>query len=241
MRATFVARSGSPVSPPLEGAGRRRADRDDLERVPLSFEHGRQVAGVLLAVAPEIDADLRGLEPLGRRRAHGCHRRGIRVPRNISLMGFGNFEIGRQCVPALSTIPIDAKRHRSRTGELLLRLLVARPKRGPAARRTRPSGWMWVSSSIERGIDGTRRRRTAGRARTSRKVDGIMSGNGLPQVGLVGVGVMGSAIATRLLERGHGLGCATPIPRGRRRWSPAGPSRARARCLRRGRLRRSSA
>jgi LacI family gluconate utilization system Gnt-I transcriptional repressor len=40
-------------------------------------------------------------------------------------MGFGDFEIGGQCVPALSTVRIDAEGIGRRVGELLLRILDA--------------------------------------------------------------------------------------------------------------------
>lgn len=37
-------------------------------------------------------------------------------------MGFGNFEVGAQCFPALTTVSVDAKQVGRRTGEYLLRL-----------------------------------------------------------------------------------------------------------------------
>ncbi|BAQ45791.1 transcriptional regulator [Methylobacterium aquaticum] len=52
-----------------------------------------------------------------------CQRRGIRVPQDVRLLGFGDFEIGRQCVPRLSTISVDPDEIGRRTGALLLGLL----------------------------------------------------------------------------------------------------------------------
>ncbi len=52
-----------------------------------------------------------------------CQRRGVRVPQDLMILGFGDFEIGRQCVPRLSTIAVDPVEIGRRTGDLLLRLL----------------------------------------------------------------------------------------------------------------------
>ena len=73
-------------------------------------------------------------------------------------------EIGRQCVPALTTIRIDARDIGSRTGELLLRLLD-----GPAKTAAEPPG------PIDVGFELVQRETTAPAARarragTSRKV-----------------------------------------------------------------------
>ena len=107
----------------LKELGQGDAPIVQLERVPVSFEHGARSLALLLEREPEIDAifavsDLSAVGALME-----CHRRGIRVPEDISLMGFGDFEIGRQCVPSLSTIAVDAKDIGRRTGEMLLRLL----------------------------------------------------------------------------------------------------------------------
>jgi LacI family gluconate utilization system Gnt-I transcriptional repressor len=93
------------------------------ERVPLSFEQGARSLAALLERAPDVEAvfavsDLAAVGALME-----CHRREIHVPRDLSLIGFGDFEIGRQCVPALTTIRVDARDIGRRTGELLLRLL----------------------------------------------------------------------------------------------------------------------
>ncbi len=45
------------------------------------------------------------------------------VPEDVQILGFGDVEIGRQCVPRLSTIAVDAAEIGLRTGALLLGLL----------------------------------------------------------------------------------------------------------------------
>ncbi|MDR6293904.1 MULTISPECIES: LacI family DNA-binding transcriptional regulator [Inquilinus] len=91
--------------------------------VPLSFAGGAAAMAHLLDTAGPLDAvfaisDLAAFGALME-----CQRRGIAVPGSLSVLGFGDFEIGDQCVPALSTIGIDAEDIGRRVGELLLRLL----------------------------------------------------------------------------------------------------------------------
>ncbi|MGK9237241.1 LacI family DNA-binding transcriptional regulator [Inquilinus limosus] len=123
-------------------------------QVPLSFAGGAAAMAQLLDTAGPIDAvfavsDLAAVGALME-----CHRRGIAVPGQVSILGFGDFEIGAQCVPALSTVRIDAAGIGHRVGELLLRILApeddapAPPRvidvgfeiveRGSTARRPRP-------------------------------------------------------------------------------------------------------
>ena len=45
------------------------------------------------------------------------------MPERLSVMGFGDFEIGRVCVPSLSTIRVDAQAIGSATGQLVLAML----------------------------------------------------------------------------------------------------------------------
>lgn len=94
--------------------------------VPFSFEQGGRAMRHLLDSAPDLDAvflisDLGCVGALME-----CQRRGIRVPDDISLMGFGGFEIGEQCVPSLTTIGIDAVGLGRETGKLLMKILAER-------------------------------------------------------------------------------------------------------------------
>ena len=49
-----------------------------------------------------------------------CQRRGIDIPQDLSVVGFGDFEIGRQINPALTTIHVDFRALGQRTGRLLI-------------------------------------------------------------------------------------------------------------------------
>lgn len=48
----------------------------------------------------------------------------IRVPQDIAVVGFGNFEVSRFSSPTISTVEVDARGLGRQTGELIRRLLV---------------------------------------------------------------------------------------------------------------------
>ena len=51
-----------------------------------------------------------------------CQRRSIRVPDQMSIAGFGNYDIGAVCVPTLTTInpfPVEIGR---KAAELIMRI-----------------------------------------------------------------------------------------------------------------------
>ena len=49
----------------------------------------------------------------------------IRIPQDISIMGFGDFEIGREINPALTTIHVDFRALGLRTGKMLVDMLAS--------------------------------------------------------------------------------------------------------------------
>lgn len=54
-----------------------------------------------------------------------CARRGVRVPEDLAVSGYGNYEIGRVCEPPLTTIDVYAGRIGARTADLVMELLDA--------------------------------------------------------------------------------------------------------------------
>ena len=92
---------------------------------PVSYEHGAAVAGLLLECNPRPDAvfAVSDLSAVGM--VMEFQRRGIRIPQEMSVMGFGDFEIGAQIIPPLTTIHVDFRALGQRTGQLLLELLCA--------------------------------------------------------------------------------------------------------------------
>ena len=92
---------------------------------PFSFGEGAEALARLLERADDVTAlfvvsDLSAFGALME-----CQRRPIPVPGQLSIMGFGNFEIGRVCVPSLTTIAVDAEAIGRETGRLILAMVGA--------------------------------------------------------------------------------------------------------------------
>jgi len=90
---------------------------------PVSYDHGAACAALLLERRPRVEAVF-GVSDLS---AVGfvmeCQRRGVVVPKDVSVMGFGDFEIGAEINPPLTTIHVDFHALGSRTGQMLVELL----------------------------------------------------------------------------------------------------------------------
>lgn len=91
--------------------------------IPFAFRNGALAMGRLLDDAPQVEAvfavsDLAAVGALME-----CRRRGVDVPGRLSLVGFGDFEIGQQVVPALSTVSVDFSDLGGRAGRMVVELL----------------------------------------------------------------------------------------------------------------------
>lgn len=94
---------------------------------PIAMAEGARALALLLETWPDADlvmcvSDLCAFGALSE-----CQRRGIAVPEHLALAGFGNYEIGRLCVPALTTVDTQARLIGERTGRLILDLLDGAP------------------------------------------------------------------------------------------------------------------
>ena len=103
----------------------------------MSYDHGAAAIGTLLDAHPDVEAVfcISDLSAVGA--VMECQRRGIAVPDRLSVMGFGDFDIGRVINPALTTIRVDFLDLGRRTGELVLRLLGERAWRRGRGDRSR--------------------------------------------------------------------------------------------------------
>ncbi len=129
--------------------------------LPNSYSHGASAMAVLLSQAPEVEAvfaisDLSAVGALME-----CQRRGIPVPDRISLLGFGDFEVGQQLVPPLSTIATDFPGMGRSAGRMIIDLLSAATT-SPALDRRLDIGFKLLAR-------GTTRATTRDTGATSRK------------------------------------------------------------------------
>ncbi len=92
-------------------------------RAPVSYDHGASVAGILLGRKPRIEAvfAVSDLSAVGI--VMECQRLGVRVPKELAVMGFGDFDIAGVINPPLTTIHVDFRALGQRTGQMILELL----------------------------------------------------------------------------------------------------------------------
>lgn len=67
-----------------------------------------------------------------------CQRLGLKVPGDLAIAGFGNYEIGRICEPPLTTIDVHAEQIGSRTADMVLELLEGTPPTAPLRQVLQP-------------------------------------------------------------------------------------------------------
>ncbi len=112
---------------------------------PISMREGSDAMGRLLETLPDTQAvicvsDLSAFGALTE-----CQRRGIAVPNDICIAGFGDYEIAEVSVPALTTINPFPREIGARTAALILDVLDGR-QAGPATVRIAPELMIRASS-----------------------------------------------------------------------------------------------
>lgn len=96
-----------------------------LGSAPLSYDHGTNAIAALLERWPDTEAvfAVSDLSAVGA--VMECQRRGIGIPDRMSIIGFGDFEIGGVINPPLTTIHVDFSGLGRRTGHSLIELLAS--------------------------------------------------------------------------------------------------------------------
>jgi len=100
-------------------------------RAPVSYDHGAASIAILLDRERRIEAvfAVSDLSAVGV--VMESQRRGVTVPEDLSVIGFGDFEVGRVINPPLTTVQVDFRELGQRTGALILGLLSAGASQTP--------------------------------------------------------------------------------------------------------------
>lgn len=90
---------------------------------PISMREGADAMGRLLDTLPDTQAVIAVSDLSAFGALTECQRRGIDVPGQLSIAGFGDYEIGAICVPSLSTINPFPREIGAQAAELILSVL----------------------------------------------------------------------------------------------------------------------
>jgi LacI family gluconate utilization system Gnt-I transcriptional repressor len=90
---------------------------------PITMSHGAPALDALLDQWPDTDAVMCVSDMSAFGAIMQCHRRGLSVPDDIAVAGFGNFEVSACSHPTITTVSVDAHGIGYRTGETLLAAL----------------------------------------------------------------------------------------------------------------------
>lgn len=82
--------------------------------------HGAAALEMLLDRWPDTDAIMCASDIHAFGVIMACHRRGLVVPRDVAVAGFGDFEVSRHCYPTITTVSVDAYGIGHAAGESLL-------------------------------------------------------------------------------------------------------------------------
>jgi LacI family transcriptional regulator, gluconate utilization system Gnt-I transcriptional repressor len=97
---------------------------------PITMSHGAPAVGALLEAWPDTEAVMCVSDMSAFGAMMECHRRGLSVPGDIAIAGFGNFEVSWCSQPTITTVSVDAYGIGLRAGEALLAELKARETPG---------------------------------------------------------------------------------------------------------------
>ncbi|MGI1661457.1 LacI family DNA-binding transcriptional regulator [Palleronia sp. KMU-117] len=107
------------------------AREDWIIRGDFSLESGHEAARRILAMAERPTAVFCSADMVAFGLIAGLQAGGLRVPQDISVVGFDDIEMSRSYVPALTTIRQDRHRLGRRAAEVLLARLKGRPAPEP--------------------------------------------------------------------------------------------------------------
>jgi LacI family transcriptional regulator, gluconate utilization system Gnt-I transcriptional repressor len=86
---------------------------------PATMSHGERALQAVLEAQPDTELIVCVSDPLAFGVVNACIRRGIRVPQDMAVAGFGDFELGRISNPSLTTVAVDASELARRIADLV--------------------------------------------------------------------------------------------------------------------------
>ncbi|GAA2233659.1 LacI family DNA-binding transcriptional regulator [Herbiconiux moechotypicola] len=92
----------------------------DSGTATVDYETGRRLLDEARRLHPETDVLMFASDVFAAGAVLECARRGLSVPGDIAITGFGDFEIGRHLVPTLTTVAVPNRQIGTTAGELLL-------------------------------------------------------------------------------------------------------------------------
>jgi LacI family gluconate utilization system Gnt-I transcriptional repressor len=123
----------------LRAAGGREPIVVDMPE-PAQAPAGARGLAALLAAHPDVDGLCCSNDSVAFGALAECARRGIRVPADLAVIGFGDLEFAGQCVPALSTV----RPPRAEIGRVCAQVLRERFEAGTPERRVHDLGFELV-------------------------------------------------------------------------------------------------
>jgi LacI family transcriptional regulator len=115
-------RAGERVRGFRDAAAQDGIGKEDIEVIeaPYRMDSGEAALRVVLDRRPDITAVFCGSDILAVGAMKECRRRGLHVPRDVSIVGFDNLEVAEYLSPALTTIAIPAEMMGAKAAEFLL-------------------------------------------------------------------------------------------------------------------------
>lgn len=111
----------------FEEALRASGLRTDLivrhDKPPVVYSHGAAGLSGLLEREPKLEAVFAVSDLAAVGAMMECRRRGTEVPRQLAVIGFGDFDIAAEIVPSLTTIAVEFEELGRKTGHVVLDLL----------------------------------------------------------------------------------------------------------------------
>jgi LacI family gluconate utilization system Gnt-I transcriptional repressor len=92
---------------------------------PVSMAHGAEALERVIAQWPDTDAIVCVSDLLAFGSVAECQRRGVKVPRDIGLIGFGDFEVGRNYCLRPTTIGVDCAAIGGTAAEIVVSAIAA--------------------------------------------------------------------------------------------------------------------